>query len=107
MICPQSQKKGKDWNEVVTTHVLPEHQPTRFSENLNDEDSTLLSGRSEPLHVFSAKCKNRITAHVKELAKTTRNSSVPKRRNPGKAPMSELTNYASRLIFDDTIPEGH
>ena len=35
---PTVTKKGKDWNEVVTTHVLPEHQPTRFSENLNDED---------------------------------------------------------------------
>ena len=45
---------------------------------------------------------------MQKLAKSNSKPASTKRRNPGKAPMSELANYNTKtLIFDDNVPERH
>ena len=79
--------KRKAWNEAVRAHVLLEHQPKLFTKNLDDVDSQLIFGGSEPVHVFSNKCRKRITAHVQKLAKANPKPVATTRRNKGKASM--------------------
>ena len=103
--------KGEEWNELIRTQVPPEHQPKPLLGNLNDEDSQYIFGGSEPVHVFSNACRARIKAHVKKVRKANPPPVATTRRNPGKAPISELTNTEptfdeNSLLFDDTIPKG-
>lgn len=81
--------------------------------NLNDlPNSQSIFGESEPVYVFSSKCRERITSHVKNLAKTSNpealTSEVSSRKRKGKAKVFTGPTYNTKvLVFDDTVPLGH
>jgi len=111
----RAKELAREWNELIRaqSEYKPKSLPVNL-DNLSDSDTQLIFGGSDPLHVFSGKCRKRIKPHVEKLSKgkskVTPASTKTKRKNPGKAiaSVSESVNYDTKtLIFDETVPEGH
>ena len=75
--------KRKEWNKALEAFVLPEHKPQTLPKDLTQvPDSQSIFGGSDPSYVFSSQSRNKITSHVKELAKTNAKPAVSKRKHP-------------------------